>query len=192
MLELVRSVAAIQLLYHRERQSPPAAIEYLLQQLRAPRIELRETYGALRDAGQFLGDVDQALAVAPQAAAAEAFPLLYEQVKQSRYPLSPSETFGVLGLAMLLNPPPERKWSAAALTREQRLAIRLVADRAWTLYRGVPTIHGNLADLLENVGLPRKREDIFALLAGTPEGVQTPQEERKWSFRKRRPMWGFW
>jgi len=33
--------------------------------------------------------------------------------------------------------------------------------------------------LLENVGLPGKREEIFALLAGTPEGVQTPREERK-------------
>jgi hypothetical protein len=38
--------------------------------------------------------------------------------------------------------------------------------------------------LLESVGLPGKREEIFALLAGTPEGVETPREERKWSSRK--------
>jgi hypothetical protein len=46
--------------------------------------------------------------------------------------------------------------------------------------------------LIESVGLPGKREEIFALLAGTPEGVQTPWEERKWSSRKRWPKWRLW
>ena len=189
--ELARCVAAIQLLLHCLAKSP-AAVEYLLDQLRTPRPDLREAYGALADAGEFLGDLGQALAAAPPAAGAAAFPLLYEQVKHSRYPLSPSETFGVLVLATMLRPPPEGKWSAAALTHEQRLAIRLVADRAWTIDRGVPTTHGNLTDLLEQAGLPRKREEIFTLLAGSPEGVQTPREEKAWSSRKRRPSWKFW
>jgi len=146
----------------------------------------------LPDVGTFLGDLGKALASGPRAPAEEAFPLLYEEVKRSPYPLNDSETFGLLILAVTLNPPPGREWSGVTLTRQQRLAIRLVADRAWRIDDGVPTVTGNIVDLLERVGLPGKREQLFALLAGTPEGAQTPEEEAKWSPQsKRRPWWKF-
>jgi len=190
--ELVRTVAAIQILCHRNRDASPAAIEYLLNHLRTPQSEIRKAYEDLPDVGAFLGDLGKALASAPRSAAETAFPLLYEQVKQSGHPLNWSETFGVLILAVTLNPPSDRDWSKVTLTQPQRLAIRLVADRAWRIERGAPTTHLNIVDLLGSVGLPQKREEIFALLAGTPE-AQTPQEEAKWSAKtKRRPWWRFW
>src|SRR5262249_59060074 len=128
--ELVRTVAALQILYHRERNSPPAVVEYLLNHLRTPQLEIRKAYEALPDVGAFLGDLGKALACAPKAAAEKAFPLLYDEIKRSPYPLNFSETFGVLILATALNPPPGHDWSKIVLTQEQRLAIRLAADPA--------------------------------------------------------------
>ena len=64
----------------------------------------------------------------------------------------------------------------------------MVADRAWHLWRGVPTTSGNIQDLFGLVGLPTKQEEIFNLLAGTPEGERTPKELAKWSSKKR-PWW---
>jgi len=190
--ELVRTVAAMNVLYHRSQDAPATAVECLLNHLRTPQVEVRRAYEALPDAGLFLGDLGKALACAPRPAAESAFPLLYEEVKRSPYPLNDSETFGVLMLAVMLNPPVDRAWSKVTLTKEQRLAIRLVADRVWRIERGRTTTYVNLVHLLESVGLPGKREEIFALLAGTPEGVQTAKEEARWAPRpKRRPWWKF-
>jgi hypothetical protein len=187
--ELVRTVAALNILFHRERNAPPAAVEHLLRHLRAPEPELRKAYEALPDVGAFLGDVGKALAAGPPAAAQEAFPLLYQQVKASPYSLNSSENFGLLILAVMLAPPPNRTWVPSAMTLPQRQAIRLVADRAWRIERGIPTTSCNLVDLFESVGLPGKREALFALLAGTPEGAQTEREQRKWSASRKRPWW---
>jgi len=189
--ELVRTVAAIQVICHREQNSPPAAVEHLLAQLRSPQAELRKAYEALPDVGTFLGDIGKALAVSPPASAREAFPLLYEQVKRSPFPLNPNENFGLLMLAVMLQAPIDRKWTAAALTREQRQAIRLLADRAWTIDRSTRSMNLNLVELLEGVGLPGNRDDTFGLLAGTPEGEQTPEEVKAWSQTARRPWWKF-
>ena len=49
--------------------------------------------------------------------------------------------------------------------------------------RGVPTTSCNIQDLFGVVGLPTKREEIFNLLAGTPEGEQTPKELAKYGAR---------
>jgi HEAT repeat protein len=187
--DLVRTVAAIQLLFHADRNSPPAAVEHLLKQLRAPDEELRKAYGRLPDVESFFGDAGKALSVAPRAAAEEAFPLLYEQVKNSPYSLNYNENYGLLILAIMLNPPPERNWAGVTLTREQRLAVRLIADRAWQIERGRRSTSINLEDLFKQVGLPNKREEIFELLAGTPEGVQTEREIAAWSNLPRRPWW---
>jgi hypothetical protein len=187
--ELVRTVAAMQILFHADRNSPVEAIQHLLKQLRSPNEEVRKAYEELPDVGAFLGDLGKAMSMAPLPTAEAAFPLLYEQVKQSQYSLNYSENFGVLILAVMLNPPPGRNWSGFTLSREQRMAIRLVADRAWRLERGVRTISGNIVDLFENVGLPKKREGIFALLAGTDEGAQTEREIAKWSNSPKAPWW---
>ena len=190
--ELVRTVAAIQILYHRAHDAPPAAVDYLLNHLRAPQPDVRKAYEALPDVGAFLGDVGKALACGPRAGAETAFPLLYDQVQRSPYWLNDSETFGVLLVAVMMNPPPNWDWTKATLTQQQRLAIRMVTDRAWRIENGCPTTYGNLVDLLEKVGLPGKRQEIFTMLAGTPEGTQTPAEEAKWSTRPKRPWWRFW
>ena len=189
--ELVRTVAAIQILYHADGNSNPAsqAADHLMSHLRAPQPELRKAYEALPDVGAFLGDVGKALAAAPRETAEAAFPLVYDQVKSSRYPLNESETFGLLLLAMMLKPPVDHKWIAAELTQPQRQTIRLVVDRAWRIERGVRTINGTIVDLFARIGLPGKREEIFELLAGTPEGGQSPKEEAKWSAKKRKPWW---
>jgi hypothetical protein len=190
--ELVRTAAAFQLLQHRKQAAPPAAVSCLLDHLRNPKPDLRKAYEELPDAGAFLGDLGLALAAGPREAAVEAFPLLFQEVKASRYSLSYSETFGLLCLAVALAPPPNGKWSGPALTREQRLAVRPVADRAWRIERGTPTTSLNIVELLERVGLPGKRDESFALLAGTPEGEQTPKERAQWSVRpKRRSWWPF-
>ena len=186
---LVRTVAAIQLLFHADRNSPPGAVEHLLKQLRAPDAELRKAYEGLPDIGSFLGDVGKALSVGPSFSAEEALPLLYEQVKSSPYCLNYSENHGLLILAIMLNPPPEGNWAGFTLSREQRLAVRLIADRAWQIERGRRSTSINLEDLFKHVGLPNKREEIFALLAGTPEGVQTEREIATWSNSPRRPWW---
>ena len=187
--DLVRTVAAIQLLFHADRNSPPAAVEHLLKHLRAPNEELRKSYEQLPDVGSFLGDLGKALSVGPRASAEEAFPLVYEQVKSSPFVQNYSENYGLLILAIMLNPPPERNWTGVTLTREQRLAVRLIADRAWCIEHGVRSTSINIEDLFKHVGLPHKREEIFALLAGTPEGVQTEREMAKWSTSRKRPWW---
>jgi hypothetical protein len=188
--ELVRTVAAMHMLSHRGPDASGRAVEYLLNHLRTPQVEVRKVYEALPNVGLFLGDLGKALACAPRAAAESAFSFLYEQVKRSPCPLNDSETFGVLMLAVMLNPPPNRDWSKVMLTKEQRMAIRLVADRAWRIEGGRTTTYVNLVHLLESVGLPGKRDEIFALLAGTPEGAQNPEEEAKWLPQsKGRPWW---
>src|SRR5262249_10250978 len=149
--------------------------------LKTPQAEIRKAYEALPDVGAFFGDLGKALACAPMAVAEAAFPLLYEEVKSSRYPLNSSETFGILILAATLNPPPDRDWTKVTLTQQQRLAIRLVADRAWQLERGRRSMNLNIVDLLQSVGLPGKREEVFALLAGTPEGMQSEREQADWA-----------
>jgi hypothetical protein len=187
--ELVRTVAAIQILYHADGEPPPAAVEHLLSHLRAPQPELREVYEALPDVGAFLGDVGKALAAAPRETVEAAFPLVYDQVESSPYPLNESETFGLLMLATMLKPPVDHKWEAAELTQQQRQTLRLVADRAWRIERGVRTINGNIADLFVRVGLPGQREAVFELLAGTPEGAQTEKEKAQWSPKQRKSWW---
>ena len=47
----------------------------------------------------------------------------------------------------------------------------------------------NLVDLLESVGLPKKREEVFALLAGTSEGYQTEREIAQWSNTSKQAWW---
>jgi hypothetical protein len=188
--ELVRTVAALQILYHRERNSPASVVEYLLNHLKMPQPEIRKAYQALPDVGAFLGDLGKALACAPTDAAEQAFPLLYEEVKRSPYPLNFSETFGVLILATVLNPPPDRDWSKIVLTQKQRLAIRLVADRAWQIESGRRTVNLNIEELLQSVGLPGERDAVFALLAGTPE-AQTEAERVAWHAKPKRPWWRF-
>jgi hypothetical protein len=185
----VKTVAAMQILRHADRNSPPEPVEHLLKQLRSPNEEARKCYEKLPDVGAFLGDLGKALSRAPRPAAEEAFPLLYERVKQSPYSLNYSENYGVLVLAVMLNPPPERNWSGFTLTREQRMAIRLVADRAWRIERGTRSMCINLVDLLESVGLPKKREEVFALLAGTSEGYQTEREIAQWSNTSKQAWW---
>jgi hypothetical protein len=189
--ELVRTVAAMQLLNHRGKDAPSAAVEHLLKHLRSPQPEIRKAYEALPDVGAFLGDLGKAVACGPTAAGQEAFPLLYEEVKRSPHRLEYTENFGVLILATMLNPPLERDWSKITLTPQQRQAIRLVADRAWEIDGGRRSINLNLAELLESVGLPGDREKVVALLAGTPEGEQTPKEREQWSSKpkKKRPWW---
>lgn len=188
--ELVRTVAAIQILCRRGERAPAAVVEYLIDHLRHPKPDVRKAYQELPDVGAFLGDLGKALACASKEAAEQAFPLLYEEVERSPYYLNYSETRGVLILAANLNPPPDGDWAKIVLTQPQRQAIRLVADRAWRIESGRPTTSLNIVELLESVGLPSEREEIFAMLAGMPEGVQTPKEERKWS-GKRRPWWKF-
>jgi hypothetical protein len=187
--ELVRTVAAIQILGHADGKPPAAAVEQLMKHLRTPQPDLRKAYEALPDVGAFLGDVAKALAGAPRDAIEAAFPLVYEQVKGSPYPLNESENFGLLLLAAMLKPPVDHNWVASEMTQQQRQTIRLIADRAWRIERGVRTWNGNVVDLFGRIGLPAKREGIFELLAGTPEGVQTPQEEAKWSAKGRRRWW---
>jgi hypothetical protein len=190
--ELLRTVATFQLLQHRKQTAPSEAVSYLLDHLRNPKPDLRKAYEELPDVGAFLGDLGIALASGPREAAVEAFPLLFEEVKASRYSLSYSETFGLLALAVALAPSPNGEWSDVTLSREQRLAVRLVADRAWRIERGIPTTSLNIVELLERVGLPGDRDKIFALLAGTAEGEQTPRERSKWCARpKRRSWWPF-
>jgi hypothetical protein len=186
--ELVRTVAALQILYHRERNSAPVVVEYLLHHLTTPQAEIRKSYEALPDVGAFLGDLGKALACAPKAVTEKAFPLLYEEVKRSPYPLNHSETFGLLMLATVLNPPPDYDWRRIVLSQEQRLAIRLVADRAWRLERGTRTLNLNIVELLQSFGLPGERDGVFALLTGTPE-AQTEREKEEWSSKRRRPPW---
>jgi hypothetical protein len=186
--ELVRTVAALQILYHRERSSPPAVIDYLLNHLKTPQPEIRKAYEALPGVGAFLGDLGKALACAPKGAAENAFPLLYEEVKRSPYGLNPSENFGLLMLATVLNPPPDHDWSKIVLTQEQRLAIRMVADRAWRIEHGTRTLNLNIVELLQSVGLPGERDAAFALLAGTPE-AQTEREKEEWAPKPKRRSW---
>jgi len=69
------------------------------------------------------------------------------------------------------------------------MAIRLVADRAWRIERGTRSMCINLVDLLESVGLPKKREEVFALLAGTSEGYQTEREIAQWSNTSKQAWW---
>jgi hypothetical protein len=189
--DVVRTAAAIHILSHRERETPAAVVEHLLNHLRNPKEDVRKAYEELPDVGAFLGDVGDALARGPRKTAEEAFPMLYEQVKASPYDLNYSQNFGVLSLAVGMDPPSEGRWTPGRLTQPQRLAIRLVADRAWRVERGVPTTSCNIVDLLERVGLPGKRAEVFELLAGTPEGVQTPKEEANWSGKRKRPWWKF-
>ena len=179
--ELVRTVAAIQILYYSNDNPHGNLVEYLLNHLRCPQPKVRKAYEALPDAEQFLGDLGKAFACAPGSSAEEAFPLLFEEVKRSPYKLNPSENFGILILAVALNPPPNRDWTTITLTPQQRAAIRMVADRAWQIDNGVPSTTLNIVEVIEKVGLPGKREALFALLAGTPEGAQTPKEEAMWS-----------
>src|SRR5436190_708226 len=42
--ELVRTVAALQILYHRDRNSPPAVVDYLFHHLGSPQPEIRKAY----------------------------------------------------------------------------------------------------------------------------------------------------
>jgi hypothetical protein len=188
--ELVRTAAAVQILYHLGKDAALPVVNYLLEHLRKPQVETRKAYQALPDVGPFLGDLGKAFACGSRTAAEEAFPLLFEEVKRSKFSLDYDETFGLLILAISLNPPPELDWSKITITPRQRMTIRLVADRAWRIWRGVPTTSVNIVELLEQVGLPGKRDEVFALLAGTPEGVQTPREASKWSGRRSR--WSWW